>query len=265
MFAGMGKVSDVIHICLLAAVLLVSTTVRAEEVHVGLGYATPPYVIASDESGLEVEIIREAFALAGHEALFEFLPNDRLPMHFNDKSVDCVAAPIESDMYGISGHKRFLSRQTIVFQNHAISIRRDGFVIDSVIDLSNKRLLAFQGARNFLGPAFAEMVQRNPDYSELADQSLQVRMLYSRRVQVLISDKRIFNWWRNRLREESFEQPLDLKQAVVFHPIFPPTPRGLLFSDRTLRDDFNRGLEQLEASGRLDVINLKYEEGTPVE
>lgn len=233
-------------------------TVSAEEVRIGIGFAVPPYVIRGERRGLEVDIIRESLALAGHEALFQYLPNRRLPMNFAEGKVDCVATHVGYDMPGISGRNGFSSDQTIVFQNYAISLQRDHLVIHSVSDLYGKQVLAFQGAPNYLGPDFARMTDNNPLYFELADQSLQVRMLLSGRVQVLISDKRVFTWWQSKLPKSVFEQTLDVDLEVAFHPIFPASPRHVFFARQDLRDDFNKGLQRLKANGRFDAIMKDY-------
>ncbi|MDC0335769.1 transporter substrate-binding domain-containing protein, partial [Pseudodesulfovibrio sp.] len=162
------------------------------------------------------------------------------------------------NMHQGAERKGFSSDQTIIFQNYAISQKRDRLIINSINDLSDKRVLAFQDATAYLGPAFAEMAGGNPNYVELANQSLHVRMLSDRRVDVLISDKRIFLWWQKQFRQSIQKPTRAVDQSVVFHPLFPPSPRRVVFIEEKMRDDFNLGLQRLKASGRFEEIIRTY-------
>lgn len=232
--------------------------VHADEVRVGIGFALAPYVIHKKDRGLEVDIIREALALSGHEATFVYLPNLRLPMAYDLDEVDCVAANVAYDLEGDSGRKGFPSASTVAYRNYAMTLAESELVIDSLDDLADKRVLGFNNAKKYLGPDFVEAVKDNHEYSELADQSLQVRMLYSKRVEVVISDKRIFLWWRGKLEQSPMTDMLNFALPVVYHPIFPASPRHVTFAQARLRDDFNAGLERLRASGRYDAIIRWY-------
>lgn len=230
----------------------------AEEVRVGIGFSIPPYVIKSDNSGLEVEVIRAALKARGHEAIFVYLPNLRLPLALERSEVDCVASnaayKIEKDV----GRKVYASDVTVVFQNYAIALEKKHLDIQSVADLTDKNVLAFNNAAKYLGTEFAAMAEANSRYWELADQSLQVRLLYSERVDVVVSDKRVFHYWRNKLVESSLSDSINLDQPVIFNPIFPSAPRHVAFATSPLRDDFNAGLAEIKANKDFDQVVEKY-------
>lgn len=230
----------------------------AAKVRVGIGFAIPPYVIKADDAGVEVDIIREAFKLAGHEAEFLYLPNLRLPVAFAEGHVDCVATNAAYDLGGDSGRPAYCSRTTVVFQNMAVSLEKNGFAIASIGNLTDKRVLAFHNAAKYLGREFAAMAEANPQYSELADQALQVRMLYSGRVDVVVSDQRIFFYWRKQMARSLMAERVDMRLRVVFHAIFPPSPRHVAFRDATLREQFNEGLASLRQCGGDRVIEARY-------
>lgn len=254
------------HICLFSwcfvafvATHLMVGIAYARDITVGIGFSMPPYVIKEDHTGLEVEIIRESFAVMGVNAKFVYLPKLRLPVAFADAVVDCVAANATYDMSCESGMEVFGSDETLVYQNYAIAMKSSGFDLKSVSDLKDKVLLGFNNAINYLGPEYAAMAAENAHYSELADQSLQVRMLYSGRAQVVVSDKRIFLYWRKKMLRDSSLEGVDMYKNIQFYAIFPPSPRSIFFKNSEFRDIFNKGLIQLRKSGKYNAIIQRYE------
>lgn len=244
--------------CALAVIILSVGSVFAQEVKIGIGFALPPYVIKESNSGLEVDIIREALKVAGYDVQFVYLPNLRLPVEFAAGDVDGVAANAAYNLGADSGRVAYASRITATYQNYAITLKDEGIVIKDVKDLGQWNVLAFNNATKYLGPEFVAMAAANSRYSELADQSLQVRMLYSGRVQVVISDKRIFLWWRKKLNQAFFSGSQDLGAALAFHPVFPAAPRRIFFADHAIRDAFNAGLDQIIKSGEYEAILSRY-------
>lgn len=55
-------------------VLLGSSSARADKISVVIGLALPPYVIAERDTGMELEIVREALALEGHTLVPSYVP-----------------------------------------------------------------------------------------------------------------------------------------------------------------------------------------------
>ena len=230
----------------------------ADPVRVGLGFAIPPYVIKDDDAGVEVDTIREAFRNAGLKAEFVYLPNLRLPLAFAEGRVDCVASNVAYDLAGDAGVPAYYSDVTVVFRNYAVTLEKRGFIIESIADLADKQILGFNNAAKYLGREFAAMAASNKRYSELADQALQVRMLCSSRVDAVISDKRIFLYWRKQLAQSSEACAVAVDQDFVFHPIFPPAPRHVAFRDDALRALFNEGLGVLRQAGGIKIIEERY-------
>ncbi|MEZ7197437.1 substrate-binding periplasmic protein [Pseudodesulfovibrio karagichevae] len=243
----------------LAAVLLSATAACARVIRVGAGFAIAPYVLRERDAGLEVDLVRAAFQAAGLDAEFVYLPNLRLPLAFSEKEVDCLALSVGYDLAGRTGRRTFASAQTITFRNYAVSLGDRHLSIGSIADLADLNVLGFQDAANYLGPDFAAMARANGRYSELSDQSLQVRMLFSRRVDVVISEKRVFLYWRNRLKNSPAGRAVDLDQSVQFSSIFPAQDRQVVFGEKALRDRFDKGLESIRESGRYDRIVRAYD------
>jgi polar amino acid transport system substrate-binding protein len=242
----------------LVAVLSASASARASEVRVGVGFAIAPYALREQDAGLEVDVIRAAFRAAGLEARFVFLPNLRLPMALAQGDVDCLASSVGYDMAERTGRPVFYSAPTLTFRNYAVSLAVRELPIRSVADLSGYMVLGFQDAASYLGPEFKAMARDNDLYSELGDQSLQVRMLFSGRVDVVISERRVFLYWRNRLKGSPAGRAVDLDQAVTFHPIFPAQDRQVVFVDKPLCGEFDTSMAAIRESGSFQRIVRAY-------
>jgi len=256
----MAACNSISRIFLLSLVLCMALPLgaNAREVRVGIGFSLPPYVIRESDSGLEVDLIRESFALSGITVKFIYLPNLRLPVAFANGEVDCICANAAYDLAADSGREVYGSVITLAYQNYAISLEKSHLSIESMEDLKDKRVLGFNNATKYLGPEFAAAVADNPQYTELADQSLQVRMLYSGRVDVVISDKRIFLWWRSLLRRSDIAHTLELEHPPVFNSIFVPASRRLHFGKSETRDAFNRGFELFRDRGGIEELSRRY-------
>lgn len=245
----------ILTLCVFAAL---AGTASAQTIRVGIGFTLPPYVIKKNNSGLEVDIIRKAFATSGLDTQFVYLPNLRLPVAFADGFVDCIASNTAYNLAGDSGVPAFGSEETITYENRVVTLKNKRFGIRSIEDLTTMAVLSFCNATKYLGPHYMAMAQKNRQYRELADQALLVRMLYSGRVQAVVSDKRIFLYWRKQLLSSSATKPFSMEQDVEFHQVFSPTPRHLSFHDAQLRDSFNRGLRILRKSGEYDNLIQNY-------
>ncbi|WP_158947415.1 substrate-binding periplasmic protein [Pseudodesulfovibrio cashew] len=237
--------------------LLFAVDCQARTVRVGIGFAIPPYVIRESHAGIEVDVIRESLKAAGLEVEFVYLPNLRLPVEYAAGNVDGIATNTAYDLAGDSGRETYSSGTTIILQNYAVTLLT-AEPVNSFDDMEDKRVLAFNNAVKYLGPDFGKMTKRNDRYSELADQSLQVRMLYSGRVDVVVADKRILLWWRDKLANSPLAQKLELKKPLRFNAVFPPSPRHVAFADPGLRDAFDRGLDTIRRSGLHAAILQRY-------
>lgn len=212
-----------------------------------VGLALPPYNIQETDSGMELDIVREALARKGYTVKPKFVPFARVKRELIGKTVD-GALTITPD-FGIVA---FYSDEHIVCQNVVVSLKKRQFDIRNISDLKDKSIVAFQDATTYLGKAFADMAKENPEYREMADQNLQINLLYSDRIDTIVLDKNIFQYHRKHNDRVDTTQPVD-----IWH-IFDPSPFRVAFIDKQVRDDFNEGLKQLRETGRYDEIVSKY-------
>ncbi|GLQ32298.1 substrate-binding periplasmic protein [Litoribrevibacter albus] len=233
----------------IAVVLSISSpNLQADNLKLAVGLALPPYVISETNSGMELDVVREALKLVGHTAEAVYLPFGRVPPAVTNGDVDAALTVNESS--GLDGVK--YSDSHITYQNVAVSLAVNNFSINQISDLSGHSIIAFQDATKYLGDAYASMAGANKRYSEKAKQSKQITMLFAERVDCVVMDINIFKFFK------AAETQVKTDRKVVVHEIFEPSNYKVGFRKQTHRDDFNKGLAQLKASGRYVEILRKY-------
>ena len=215
-----------------------------------VGLALSPYVMKDGKSGLEVDIVRRALRLANYNLDVQMVPLARVPVALLEKSVDCALTINES--LGVQG--LYFSQSHVTYQNVAIALKSRCLKISTIKALMPFRVVAFQNAGLYLGKDFAELIKAKSgkSYSELADQTSQVKLLFVDHADVLVMDINIFKFFRQNIKD------VDVSAEVEFFPIFPPTHYQVAFANQTVRDKFNEGLAKLKASGEYDSIIKSY-------
>lgn len=218
----------------------------------GLGLA--PYVMADSARGFQLDIIREALAMSGHTLKPEFVPLAHVPNLLKTHQVDAAERGSPELVEGQGVY--YAKKKSVEYADFAITLKKNNLQVNSVDDLSNLRVMAFQKAADYLGPQYAAAVARNSRYTETSDQKRQALMLYSGGVDVVISDHNIFKYFAQQVGHQ-----VDATQEVVYHRVFNPPMKiynSEVFVDPQVRDDYDKGLEQLKASGRLDQLMKLY-------
>jgi len=219
----------------------------SKELTLAIGLSIPPYNIPETNSGIELDIVREALKNKGYTIKPKYVPFARRNKELISREVDGVLT-INTD----SGIDAFYSDEHIVCENVVITLTKNDFEIGSAQDLKGKSVVAFQDAIIYLGKDFSSMAKTNRKYKEVANQNLQINLLYSGRVDVIVLDKNIFYYHRKR------NQMVDTTKPITFHIIFEPSPFRVAFNDKKVRDDFNEGLKILRSTKRYDEIVKKY-------
>ncbi len=226
-------------------------------IRLAAGLRVEPYIIEAKDSGFEADIVREAFALEGYRVVFVYQPLLRTKKSFANNLVDGVLT-IKSHYPEIKG--AYLSDEYITYRNVTVTLSARNIRIDSIADLQNKDIVAFQQAHLALGNEFTEMAKNSPKYGETAHQDGQVAMLFYKRNDAIVLDKRIFLYYWKKLKEQAkaLERNSPFDQAVTYHPIFEPSHYRMAFKKEKLRDTFNGGLKKLKDSGRYQQIIDAY-------
>ena len=198
----------------------------------------------------EYDIVKEALAVEGHAMTAQYVPLGRVA-----KVMEAGRADAAMTQRVEAGLVAQYSDVYIVYRNYAITLASRDIRIDRLEDLAGKSILAFQNATIYLGPAYRAAVAGNPTYREEAKQVSQPVLLFLGRIDVVIADRNIFNWFAH---DREVTSKVDATQAVRYHPIFVPTEYRMAFRDAGLRDSFNRGLAKLRESGEYARIVARY-------
>ena len=228
--------------------IVLSGQVMAEKVSMVIGLALPPYVIAERDTGMELEIVREALAMQGHELVPLYVPFWRVLTMLGKGAADAAMTVNESS--GVTNV--YYSDSHITYQNQVIALKDRNYSINSINDLTPYSILAFQNANKYLGEEYRKVVSQHPFYQEVARQAKQVTMLYSGRIDLVVMDKNIFDYYRQ------LELRVPTAAAVQRYELFPPSLYKVAFASETVRDDFNKSLKLLRDSGRYQAIIERY-------
>jgi len=228
----------------------VGNSAIAEEISMAFGSFNPPYALPDTGDGIEVDIIREALAIGGYKLNPSFVPARRLVHTFEQGTIDGVSKDMGDDM---TDKGALYGDVSVRYEDVIFSLKEKNLNIVKPEDLKPLRIVAFQNAAKhypkWLGPLVG-----TEDYTEVADQSQQVKMLHRGRADVIVADRYIIQHFSNQLAEES---------GAVFKPVSitnfaEPWGYRPAFRNEELRDSFNDGLKKLIDSGRYQKIIDSY-------
>lgn len=213
----------------------------------------PPYVMQQAETGLEIDIVKQA--LPAYTVQFIQMPYQDL-----QAAVPEGRAEVAVGVQHFDDDDVFYSDDFVTFENVAVTKQDSGLQIESVADLANYKVLTWQDAWQELGPEFERLFSpqsaQRANYVEIADQSEQVRMFWEAEADVIVIDRSIFGYFSAEM-----EHSLD---EVVVHSLFPVvTNFRVAFQDADLRDVFNQGLQELCESGDYPRLLRQYHVDLP--
>jgi len=223
--------------------------VNAEKLKIGASILIPPYVITDSNSGMELDIAREALAFKGYEAEFVYLPLLRVSRYLEEKKIDCGLSMKgdDTDLKNV-----YYSDSHITYRNVAITLESRKLKIASFSDLTGKTISTFQNAAKYLGPDFAKASEKGLKYREISKLNEFIPLLFQGRTDVVISDVVLFKYYRKE------DKKTDTSAAIKIHEIFSPAMLKAGFLEKKVRDDFNGGLRHLRETGRYEKIVRKY-------
>lgn len=232
--------------------LACATPVQAAEVSMAFGEKIPPFCFPETNSGIELDVMREALAFRGHVLVPRYYPFARIPVAFNGFKVAAAMTDLGDDMSARGAH---YGDPAVVYDNVFITLAERKLHIRTPEDLNGLRVLSFPGAARRY-PQWLASVKRAGHYTELSDQALQVRTLDLGRYDLIVSDRHIFAYFTLllKLKKGITLKPVTVHSVVTLNPMdYRP-----VFHDKKIRDDFNAGLKHLKDSGRFDAIYQKY-------
>lgn len=201
--------------------------------------------------GREADIIKEVLACFKYKPKYDIQPYARHFVSFKNVGKYDAVATVPATMK-LAG---FDSVSHVVYQNGISSLTRKA-KFRSLQELKKKRVVSFKGARGIL-PGLEENIPFMQSYEEMSRQDIHSQMLFTEKVDAVISDGLIFSAHNELLRKKNFKNPAYF-QSASFHASFPPNPFKMVFRDEVLRDKFNSCYNQLAKDGTLKGIHNKY-------
>lgn len=225
-----------------------SLVVSAQGLRVGFGTHKPPYIFENEARGLEHDIVMAAAQRGGLAPVAYYAPMERLNLMLSKGLIDVIATTNER-----SGGNIFYSNVYIRYQNVAVALRSRNLDIQRISDLGRYSVNAFQRARFLLGSEYQAMAETNPRYREEAFQIARNRMLYSGRVDVVVTDMRILRYFNREVYTQ-----VDVTQPLTLYPIFAATGYKLGCRQQADCQRFNLGLETIRSNGEYVAIERRY-------
>jgi len=234
------------------ALLLVQGQVQAAEITMAFGEKIPPFCFPETDSGIELEVMREALAYRGHVLKPRYYSFARVPVAFKAGEVDAAMTDLGEDMSAWGAH---YGNPAVWYDNVFISLKERNLVIHKPEDLRGLSVISFVGAAKRY-PEWLDGVRKAGRYYEQNDQALQVLTLDRGRYDLVLSDRNIFRYFTLQLKLNKTFKP----KPVVEHSFAKLNMMDYrpIFRDATVRDDFNAGLRFLKESGRFQAIYQKY-------
>ncbi|MES2346745.1 MAG: ABC transporter substrate-binding protein [Pseudomonadota bacterium] len=239
-------------LCGWALAVLLPMASSGAEVSMAFGEKIPPFCFPETDSGIEIEIIREALAFRGHVLKPAYYPFARIPIAFKAGSVDAAMTDLGENMDQAGG---YYGEPAVFYDNVFITLKERNVTIKTPADLRGLTVIAFPGAARRY-PLWLDDVKKAGRYFEQNNQSLQVMTLNAGHYDVALSDRSIFRYFSSALQKTKDFRP----KPVVMHSFVKMNPQDYrpVFRDPVVRDDFNAGLRQLKAAGRVNAIYKKY-------
>ena len=235
------------HVCIVLGFLFLSP-VFGEEYDIVVGKNKPPYVMINGDKGFEIELIRTIFTSLGKDVNFLFAPYGRNSKIFQNNIADAIMT-MNSDLVA---SPYFLSDAYVTYENVAITQKSRNIKLITVADLANYSIYAFDQSSKVLGKEYAEAIMHSPNYTEVQDQRVQVRVLYAGKVDVVIIEKNIFN------HLSALSGRLEGFSDFDVHYLFPKNNYSIAFKYSDEVKTFNTALAKFKMSGQYQKLLSKY-------
>lgn len=236
------------HWILLALALSGTCQAAPAPIKVAVGLSLPPYILREENRGLEFDIVKAGLAECQRELQPVYTAYGSIGTLLANRRVEAAMTLNEK-----SGVTAFYSQPHIRYHDFAITLKSQALPVKTVDDLRPWRMVAFQNARDELGPGFHKVTEKHPQYTETGQQVLQNRMLMKQAVDVVVADRLIFEHYQQLLARQG-----EPNLPVTYHDVFEPIEYKVAFNDAGLRDCFNKALQHMKQTGDYQRIQSRY-------
>lgn len=220
-----------------------------KHVHIATSASIPPYFIKEQDKGIVADIIKESFKTQGYKVSFSYFSNNEIQKSLLTKH---VVGAFNFPTRKISN--LYYTKPIIHYENIVVTLTKTGHNIESLSDLTNLNVGSFENSLNFLGDDFKNKVNDFTSYTEYKIQEEQVKDLLNKKVDAIIIDKNIFDFYYHKISGNQSNKNHEITKSFLF----PRSARPLAFLNKKLRNEFDKGFIKLQESGDYYKILHKY-------
>ncbi|MFY8352786.1 substrate-binding periplasmic protein [Pseudoalteromonas sp. SSM20] len=227
---------------------LLSSSVAASDVKVAAGNFVPYFKadIQTNKQGLYELLVTSALSKMLINPTFVNVSNEAIKRYYHKGRVD-IAINWTGEFLG----EGYISEYRLFFYNRAILRRSSRWAAATqILELEGARIASFSGASLNFGANYNLLINKvNTRYFESGDQLAINKMLLANKVDILIAD------W---LKFYRYIKPLGLLDEFTFLDVLHNSGSKIIFKDKQLRDEFDRVIESMHASGELEQLTQAW-------
>ncbi|MET6757264.1 ABC transporter substrate-binding protein [Pseudoalteromonas sp. HL-AS1] len=158
-------------------------------------------------------------------------------------------------MFKNSKTSAHLSDPLFRYTDVAISKKEKQLKLESIEDLSNFSIAAYQGAKDLLGEQFKIMTLSNLTYVEHPHPKNTTLAMLAGKKDIRIGDINIFYF---DLKNQNYNNNDIKTQEFDIHHLWPDVYSHMAFKDEILRDKVNIQIKNMSEDGSLENIYKQY-------
>ncbi|MCL1097809.1 transporter substrate-binding domain-containing protein [Shewanella gelidii] len=225
-----------------------SSTADSSALDEGISFAASntiaPYFYPQQPGGIQYELLNAALT---RQNMFikrvTLAPNRRALRLVLSEAEDCLVNAPENIP------QLHYTQSLNEYQNSVFTLTDSRLLLNEVEDLETISLLAFQNASKFLGARFSQMVKNNPNYNEIDNQQSQIFMLFTGRVQAIVLERRIFEFYRQMLATR-----VDTSKSVTEFALFKKAPRKVACRNKRIVQRLDAAIADLRNTPQYQKI-----------
>lgn len=218
------------------------------KIQVGSDLGAPHMMLKNGiAQGIDIDVVKYLFGLIKVDAEFQFVGLARAKQDLLSGKLDAI---VPSFIQGDSNNF-YVSKPIVSYLPTVFSLAKNNLQAEQLKDLLNHSLVSFQGAVGYFGEQYQRVSEGSPYYLELANMQTIPSLIAKNRFDYAVLDKYIFYYY-------SQQKQNTINPIFREHKLIEPTYAGVAFSDKTLRDKFNKVVKGFVNSDTYNQIVMKY-------
>jgi len=209
------------------------------EVTVAITHGDPPFYTLNGDGGSEWQLIKSALAeIEHHTSRPLYIPSPQAMDLYERRVVDAIW--LRHPHKNQDSEHWYLSDPLLKREFVAITLSQNDLAITTPDDLNALDVGYVSCVKALLPEALQPSASIEPAFQVCKSDTLMLLMLYENRLDVAISERSSFEYYRGKL-----PQSVHKDQSVTYHNIYPTVSPRLVFYDAILRDEFNEALRKI--------------------